>query len=251
MLVFDADTHLTLTEKPSQTADELVRNMDYADIDKALIWLQPPYMRVIDDANSYIYDSAKRYPDRLVPFGWVDPHFGIDTSMNMLKKCLDEYGMNGIKLNGAQNSFHIDDLSLEPIYNELEKRNSILALHVGADSYNHTHPYRVGKIANRHPNLKILLAHMGGAGLPDLGDSCVEIAQKHPNTMLIGSAISYIRILDAIHTLGADRVCFGSDAPFALQRVEVAAYYALLKNEIPDADLEKVMGLNIQRYIFG
>ena len=92
---------------------------------------------------------------------------------------------------------------------------------------------------------------MGGAGLPDLGDSCVEIAQKHPNTMLIGSAISYIRILDAIHTLGADRVCFGSDAPFALQRVEVAAYYALLKNEIPDADLEKVMGLNIQRYIFG
>ena len=249
MFIFDADSHLTLTESPSQTAEQLIANMDKAGIDKSVIWLQPPYMRVLDDANKYIYESYKKYPDRLVPIGWVDPHFGIDECMRMLKVCLDDYGMKGIKLNGAQNSFYIDDPSLEPIYDELEKRNSVLAFHVGADFYNFTHPYRVGKVAKKHPGLRILCAHMGGAGRPDLGDSAIEMAQEYPNMMLVGSAIAYTRVLEGIKTLGADRVCFGTDAPFNYQWVEAAAYKALLEGEIPQEDIEKVMGLNIEKFL--
>lgn len=249
MFIFDADTHLTLTEKIAQTADELLRNMDKAKIDKSLVWLQPPYMRAIEDANRYVYESAKRFHDRLVPFGWVDPHFGMERSMEMLRVCLDEYGMHGIKLNGAQNDFCIDDPAIDPIIAELEKRDSVLALHVGSDFFDNTHPARVERIAKRHPNLRMLLAHMGGAGLPDLGDYCIEVAAEHPNLMLIGSAISYLKVMKAIKTLGAERVCFGSDSPFRYQHVEVAAYQALLDGEVTQEEKEKIMGLNLMRFL--
>lgn len=251
MFIFDADAHLTLTEEPAQTAEDLLQNMERAGIDKSIVWLQPPYMRAIDKANKYVYDSAKRYADRLVPIGWTDPHFGVDKAKDMVKRCDEEYGMKGIKLNGAQNLFYIDDLeTVEPIIAEVEKRGLVLALHIGADFYDYTHPYRAAKIARRHPNLRMLLAHMGGAGLPNLGNSCIEFAQECPNMMLIGSAISYKMVRKAIHVLGAERVCFGSDAPFAYQDVEVAAYLQLLRDE-PEKDIRCVMGENTQRFLIG
>ena len=249
MYIFDADTHLSLTEEPALTAEQLIESMDNAGIDMSLVWLQPPYMRDIEAANRYVYESAMRYPTRFVPFGWADPHFGVEKSLEMVRRCHEEYHMLGVKLNGAQNNFYIDDLEVvEPIIAEIERRGLILALHVGADFYDNTHPYRVGKIAERHPSLKMLLAHMGGAGLPNLGNACIEIAQKHPNIMLIGSAISYKTVRAGINTLGADRICFGSDAPFAYQDVEVAAYKQLLINLSPE-DREKIMGLNLKSFL--
>ena len=249
MYIVDADSHLSLTETPNQTAEQLIKNMDRAGITQSIIWLQPPYMRDLEEANRYIHESARKYPDRLLPIGWVDPHFGPEKSMDMLRKCLDDYGMYGVKLNGAQNLFHIDRPELDPLYEEIEKRDKILALHIGADFYDFTHPYRAGRIAKRHPKLRMLLAHMGGAGTPDLGLACMETAEECPNMLLIGSAINHRRILEGIKRLGAHRVCFGSDAPFYYQHVEVAAYQALLKDEVTAEEYELIMGKNILKFL--
>jgi predicted TIM-barrel fold metal-dependent hydrolase len=67
---------------------------------------------------------------------------------------------------------------------------------------------------------------------------------------LIGSAVRSKPILKAIKTIGAKRVCFGSDAPFELMHVELAKYRALLAKEISDTDRDAVMGGNIMR-LFG
>ena len=57
------------------------------------------------------------------------------------------------------------------------------------------------------------MVHMGGAGLPALDRSAMEVATEHPNIMLIGSAIGERAIL-ALDS-SAERLCFGSDMPFA------------------------------------
>jgi predicted TIM-barrel fold metal-dependent hydrolase len=59
-----------------------------------------------------------------------------------------------------------------------------------------------------------------------------------------------VKRLKAIKTLGADRVCFGSDAPFALMHVELAMYRALLQDEVSQAERDLVLGGNIAR-LFG
>jgi predicted TIM-barrel fold metal-dependent hydrolase len=133
------------------------------------------------------------------------------------------------------------------VIEEISKTGRILAFHVGADAYEHTHPFRVGKIAKMFPELPILMVHMGGASFADLSNAAIEIAQENPNITLIGSAVRAIPILKAIKALRAERVCFGSDTPFELMHVEVAKYNALLKGELEEDDIKKVMGGNISK----
>jgi predicted TIM-barrel fold metal-dependent hydrolase len=105
----------------------------------------------------------------------------------------------------------------------------------------------VAKIARMYPEVQILVVHMGGVGHADLTKAAIEVAQECPNLTLIGSAVRAVAVLDAVHILGADRVCFGSDTPFALMHVEVAKYEALLQGEVTPAEKGLVMGGNIAR----
>ena len=251
-MIIDADVHISPTPEGGNSigADELLRRMDRAGVDKALAWLQPPYMREIDQANAYVYQATQRHPDRILGFGWADPNLGVEKAQDTVKRCIYDYGFYGVKLNGAQNSFFIDDpvLSL-PVIEEIAKTGKLLAFHVGADAYEQTHPFRVAKVAKQFPEVQTLVVHMGGAGSPDLSRATIEIAREYPNLTLIGSGIRPIPILQAIRTLGSSRVCFGSDTPFELMHVEVAKYNALLDGEVSEADQYNVMAGNVIRLL--
>ncbi len=252
-MIVDADVHVSPTFEggSSITAEELLKRMDRAGVDKAVTWLQPPYTREVDQANEYIFEAAKKYPDRILGFGWADPNLGVDKAKDMVKKCVNCYGFYGVKLNGAQNSYYIDDPKLSlPVIDEIAKTGKILALHVGSDAFDRTHPFRIAKIARRYPELTILVVHMGGVAHSDMTNAVIEFAGYHPNMILIGSAVRPQPILKAVKNLGADRVCFGSDTPFELMHVEIAKYNALLEDEITNDEKSLVMGGNIQR-IFG
>ena len=251
-MIIDADAHVSPTvESPlSIGVDELLRRMDRAGVAKALTWLEPPYRRDTNAANAYIHRAMVSYPDRILGFGWADPNLGLAQARDTVRRCVEEYGFYGVKLNGAQNSFYIDDPALSlPVIEEIARTGRLLAFHVGADAYEQTHPYRVGKIARRFPELKILMVHMGGVGVPDLSRACIEIAQEHPNLVLIGSAVRSQPILRAVKALGAARVCFGSDTPFELMHVEVARYKALLEPDVSDEDRRNIMAGNMIRLL--
>ncbi len=54
-MIVDADCHISpLRERNHIPADELLRMMDRAGVDKALVWLVPPYEREIDESNAYM-----------------------------------------------------------------------------------------------------------------------------------------------------------------------------------------------------
>ena len=249
-MIIDADVHISPTKESGNSIgiEELLKRMDKAHVDKALAWLQPPYMREISNSNRYVYESMKSHPDRILGFGWADPNLGVEKARDEVRRCIYEYGLFGVKLNGAQNSFYIDDPNLAfPVIEEVAKTGKILAFHVGADAFEHTHPFRVGKIAKMYPEMTILMVHMGGVGHADISDAAIEIAQSYPNLVLIGSAVKTIRILKAIKALGASRVCFGSDTPFELMDVEVAKYEAILRGRVNDEEKKDIMGGNILR----
>jgi predicted TIM-barrel fold metal-dependent hydrolase len=249
-MIIDADCHVSLTSEGgnSLSVEELLERMENAGVDKAVTWLQPPYRRETDKGNRYLYDSVKKFPDRIIGLGWADPNLGVEQAKDTVTRCIDEYGFYGCKLNGAQNEYFIDDPVLSmPVIEEIAKTGKILALHVGADAFERTHPFRVGKIAERFPELKILMVHMGGAAFHDLSRAAIEFALKYPNLILIGSAVRTIPIRSAIRTLGASRVCFGSDTPFELMNVEVARYNAMLKGFVNEEEKSQIMSGNIIR----
>ena len=249
-MIVDADVHLSRTEPLGMDGEELLRTMDRAGVERALIWLQPPYMRHIGEANRAVYEAARRHPDRFLPFGWADLRLGLEQAEADMRRCVEEYGMLGVKFNGAQNEYFVDRVELFPLYAWLAEARRAIAFHVGADAYEYTHPYRVAKVARRFPGMPVLVAHMGGAGAPDLSAATIEFAGECPNMLLIGSNVGYPKVRRAIETLGAARVCFGSDTPFQYMHVERAAYEALLA-DLPREQREAVMGGNILAALTG
>jgi len=246
-MIIDADTHISPLKGDNRiSVEELIEEMDQAGVDKALTWLQPPC--TVAKSNEYVFQSMKKYPDKILGFGWADPREGVDTAINNVKKCVYDYGFYGVKLNGAQNDYYIDDEKLAlPVIEEIAKTGKILAFHIGADAPDKTSPHRAAKIAQTFPGLKILLVHMGGAGTPEISDQVIEVAQKYPNMYLIGSNVSSRAILKAVKTLGAERICFGSDMPFVSISEALEKYEDLLDGEITEKKQHKIMGGNIKR----
>jgi len=249
-MIIDADCHLSSQKWDSLaiTAPELVAEMDRAGVDKALVWLKPPYNKDIVPENRAVYEAQKRYADRLLGFGWTNPRLGKDNCLDTIKQCFEEYGLYGIKFNGAQDDYVIDDKAILPFIEKAAAYGKPIAFHIGADFYENTHPYRLGTIAARFPSISFLMVHMGGTAWRTLDRAAVEVATRYPNVTLIGSAISEIPILNAIGSLGADRLCFGSDMPFRLQHVQLAMYRALLR-DVSEAGRDKVLGGNLARLL--
>jgi hypothetical protein len=188
------------------------------------------------------------YPDQILGFGWADPTVDVNHAKEMVKRCVYEYGLYGVKLNGAQNDYYIDDPELSlPVVDEIAKTGKALAFHIGPDAYERTHPFRAARIAGMYPDMPILMVHMGMTNA-DMNDAVIEMALQCPNMYLIGSGTTPGAVLKAIRTLGADRVCFGSDAPFKMQHVVLAAYTALLE-DVSDKERALVMGGNIARIL--
>ncbi|MGD8240899.1 MAG: amidohydrolase family protein [Armatimonadota bacterium] len=252
-MIIDADVHISPTSEGGNSIliDEALRRMDRCGVDKALIWLQPPYGRELSKGNAYVHQATLQHPDRFLGFGWADPNLGVEKARDTVRRCTDDYGFYGVKLNGAQNSFYIDDQELSvPVIETLAATGKLLALHVGADAYEHTHPFRVAKITEQFPDLRILIVHMGGVGVPDMTDAVIEVAAAYSQLTLIGSAVRSAPLLKALRTLGSGRIAFGSDTPFELMHVELARYRALLdEDEFSEEDRHNVLAGNMLRVL--
>jgi len=250
-MIIDADCHISSRrfDGIALTGPDLIAQMDRAGVDKALIWLRPPYDRAIEPENRAVYEATKNYGDRLLGFGWANPRLGRQTTFNTIRRCFEEYGLRGIKFNGAQDDYVIDDDRVAMLFVEAAAAyGKPIAFHIGADFYENTHPTRLGRIAARFPEIPFLMVHMGGAGLPALDRAAVEVAAQHPNIFLIGSGIHERAVLNAINVLGPERLCFGSDAPFRLMHVQLAMYRALLRDHDETAQ-GKVLGGNLARLL--
>ena len=179
----------------------------------------------------------------ILPFGWADPTVSVEHAKKMVTLCIEEYGFYGVKLNGAQNNYRIDDPVLTlPVIEEIAKAGAMLAFHIGADFYENTHPFRAERIARMYPEMPILMIHIGMSDW-EMNRAVVEIANRCPNMHLVGSATTDKAIMHAIDVLGADRVLFGSDAPFQRPHVVRAMYEAGLSDLTP-SDKSLVMGGN-------
>ena len=253
-MIIDADTHLSPYHEyaTNMSAELLLRYMDDAGVDKALCWVHRPYSRNrMPEVERYVYESTKRYPDRLIGYGWIDPMLGKEESKNLLDLCLNEYGFSGVKFNGCQNEhFSDDDDLVMPLIETIAKAGASVAFHTGGDAPDQTSPYRVGRIAKQFPEMKILMVHIGCGGCSyDLSRSAIEVAKECPNVWLVGSDIRTRPLLNAVKELGAERICFGSDAPFENMKVELARYRAMFESDLPAVDYENIMSGNILRFL--
>ncbi len=209
---------------------------------------QPSGTAVARSANLMLHDAVGRAGSRLAAFGSLPlPHLG--AAIAELRFCLDECGFAGVNLGTSACGRSLDSPELDDLWAMLDERRTTVFIHpgttplmgVGSADF-HLAPdfcsptetalalcrLVVGRVTTRYPNVRIVAAAMGGT-LPFFAHRFdAGIRASHPALYEeLGGVLPHLRrfwydvsmteepyALDSVrHSLGVDRLVFGSDLP--------------------------------------
>jgi len=226
------DSHTHLGNFPlfnvSMDHDQMVRLMDEYDIELSLVSSLP---------NSLTLEAVKKNPNRLVGLVWVDPKSaGADQEV---ERAVREWGFKGVKMHPLLDSFLPDDELINPVMEISRKLEVPILFHSGHPPW--SLPWHFGNLAERYPDVKIILGHMGHGHIVYINGS-IEMALKHENIYLETSGMPmHSKVKQAVKEVGLERILYGSDMPFGhpgfeLVKIRVAG--------LTQEELNHVLGLN-------
>lgn len=153
--------------------------------------------------------------DGLISFGSVHPD--CENVYDELKRIMD-LGMAGVKLHPDHQGFYFDDKKAYPIYEACEQLGLILLTHAGFDPIStdhvHTTPQAALKVIRDFPQLKLILAHMGGVYSSDEVEKVLVGENVYLDTAVCANYIPPETIKRLVDKHGAEKVLFGSDFPW-------------------------------------
>jgi len=139
------------------------------------------------------YEMARRYPDRVLFCGGVDPSFkGLDHALEMLERQVTEMGAVSMKFyNGhVERPWRCDDEEIAyPIYERCRDLGiTVLQFHKGfpqgTENIEHVMPNDLQKAARDFPELQFLIHHLS---VPYFEET-ISLAQRFPNVSLVLSS---------------------------------------------------------------
>jgi len=171
----------------------------------------------VDDA--FVADYVAEHSENTIGFLSVDPTQ--DGWENEMRVGHQELGLRGIKLLPMYAGFRPDDERLSPLWQYSARHNLPVLLHTGTTFIAQaplecTLPRHLDQVAIRHPEVKIIMAHLGH---PFEGE-CIVVARKHPNVFADISALHYrpwqlYNSLMLAQEYGIwHKLLFGTDYPF-------------------------------------
>lgn len=171
------------------------------------------------DANDVTAKIVGAHPELLRGLVWARPVDGkVENVEPFFKNALDKVGKKifvGLKLHPEFNAIAADDPRIDP-YLELCHKYSLPAVFHSGPKGSFSDPERIYKIARRHPDVAVVLYHMG---FGTDHSQAIEVAfqalkNKDANLYLETSQAAPEAVLRAIRELGSSRVLFGTDATY-------------------------------------
>ena len=190
--------------------DGILRTMDEAGIDFSVVFPGglPPDPRAI---NAELLTALKGQ-DRLLPGCLINPTLG-PLAVDELRRCVDA-GARSMKLMAAAHGYRLDGPAPDAVMAAAAELDLPVTIHSGSE-VSGCSPAFIGTLAARHPQVTIIMDHMGYREWVGLA---VEAAAANPRiflgTTLIAAAepITIKRIIQE-GRVGAGRIVFGSNAP--------------------------------------
>ena len=234
----------------SYGADDLVAEMDYAGVDRALLH-RTPYLGL---GNQFIYDCIQRFPDRLQGLAHV-PEWQIiddmDGSIKKLEHAICELGLNGLQFLPDHMSLYNkaedwDVSKFDPFWKAFEKLNVPLFITPGYTSLAGKSDlvenlnYQLQKVGNwmeKYPSIKVIWTH-GLAWSMIINNDGLSIPSSVYKAAPLSNSNFYLQLLFPIFLggvwdypmrpvlptlkelndkVGADRLIWGTDMPMVMR----------------------------------
>lgn len=149
-------------------------------------------------------------------------------------------GLYGLKFHSEYQNFRPDEERMMPIYRKAAELGLIVVFHGGWDPLSKDEilavPRSFANIAEKIPELKIVAAHLGGMKLFDEVEDCIagKFGNIYLDTGILADFIGNEQLLRIIHRHGAERILFGSDAPWDNPIKEIS-----MINNLPLSEYER------------
>ncbi|MHB9037424.1 MAG: amidohydrolase family protein [Armatimonadota bacterium] len=224
-----------LCEQTRHTPEMLIAHMDWVGVDKAVL-LQGSFY---GECNEYVRQSVQSYSDRLIGVAYVDPW--ADGARGRFDAVVSANCFRGLKLemseptgfSGLYPGVTLSTPDLTWIWDGLEKSKMVLVLDLGAVGSASYQTDAVRKIAEDHPNLKLVIAHLGQpTPIAEADPSLWKIWQNQidlgsmPNVWFDTASIpAYLAeegypypsgtryIQAAVERIGPEKIMWGTDVP--------------------------------------
>jgi hypothetical protein len=185
-------------------------------------YVAPEVMGFTAEVNDWCARYASAAPERLIPFGSVNPRFTKDPA-GETRRVLD-LGIRALKIHPPHQLFGVNDYrtgglgaGIGDVFRVAEERNVPVMIHTGTSVFPgarnaYADPMPADDVGVDFPRLRVILAH---AGRPLYGEAALFLVRRHPNFFLDLSGIPPKRLLHYLPRLAeiADRCLWGSDWP--------------------------------------
>ncbi len=233
-----------------RTAEMLLQLMDEHGIDKTVL------VQVISYRwdNSYVVDCVKRYPDRLMGVGRINPED--PAAADHLSEWVEGGGIHGVRLSpgvGEPGDWFTNDELMDPVFARAESLKVPLLLL--------TRPPRLLDLAKRlekYPDLDVVIDHMADCEPEDLDGRKIltdlarfeRVYVKISHTWSISNEAYPWKdthpLAEAVYqAFGAQRIMWGTDWPVCLSKAEFGQTLSVVRDEmkfIAAEDLDWVLG---------
>jgi len=277
---------------PLQWSKEMMISfMDDAGIDVVVTSVSTPGVHLGDSekarslarrCNEFAAELVHDRPDRFASFACI-PLPDIDASLEQLSYALDVLRLDGLVLFTNSMGVYLGDATLEPVFEELERRKSVVFVHPNPSPDAAAHslglpdnlldfPTDTNRaVAQMHytnrfartPNVKYIFSHAGGsipylaarfaiidemgfiAGGEQRGIAADMFRRMHWDTALSTSDAVFRMLRDVA---GIDQVLFGTDFPYLRRDLAVNAKQRILaSSELNHLEKHAVLGGNAAR----
>lgn len=199
-------------------------------------------------ANQRTQDMVLAHPNQLRGLIWVKPQDKTpDNIIPFLQAKIpgsDQPIFVGMKFHPEFNHFSADDKRLDKYMKLCAQYHIPAVFHCGV-SGSDSSPDRIYTTARRHPTVPVVLYHMGFDDEHDTAITTAKAAFDKGDAQLYleTSQVDPDSVIDAIETVGVDRVLFGSDATYFGEN-HYQHYEDLIRRlskKLPPADFEKIV----------
>jgi predicted TIM-barrel fold metal-dependent hydrolase len=233
---------------------------------------EPAALEAARACNDGYAELPRRYPDRFAALASLPlPH--VEASLRELERCMDDLGMVGAAMNCSVFERSTAESEFEPLYAQLNRRRALLFFHPCASGICSPMITRYGlsgaagtsmedstialhlivkQIPIRYPNIRIVIAHLGGLIpmlLQRLDHQLVQPGLAEPPSLTarrlyydtVGHG-SHAALLCAWKAFDAEHLVPGSDWPVLLAHESYReTMHWIAEVGLPKADLEQIL----------
>lgn len=206
-MIIDGYCTLGVDREFNLVADDLLRKMDTAKVDKAVIAPLPRQMAVDNHTgNEAMLKAAASHADRFIPTCAINP-WRSEAAMEDIRQAASRGARMLVLFPAVQGFTFGDDLA----YPAIETASNLrMPIYVHTGNYEHGTPAQLGLAAARYPNAVFIMGHGGST---DYKADAIHVTLAHPNVYMETSLMRPAGAATAIRNSGKNKVIMGSAAP--------------------------------------